>query len=249
MRDPVLVSVHQPNFMLWLKLLDKILASNVYVAYDTAQYTKSEFHSRQKVKTHNGPAWLSVPVRHVKGTRQAIKDVRIDNDDPFRRRHLKTLHVNYRSTRYFDEVYPIIEKVYARDHERLVDLSLDLIETLCAYLGSPVRVVRASALPHAGDKVQRLVQLSRAAGGTAHLTSTFGGDHQIMAWEPFQHAGMPVYAQEFVHPKYGQIGRDFVPQLAAVDMLFACGTGTAGILASRRRLVPIDLSRIGPGTG
>ena len=36
-----MVSVHQPNFMPWLKLLDKILASDVYIAYDTAQFTKT----------------------------------------------------------------------------------------------------------------------------------------------------------------------------------------------------------------
>ena len=48
------VSVHQPNFMPWLKLLDKVLASDVYVAYDTVQYTKSEYHARQRVRTRTG---------------------------------------------------------------------------------------------------------------------------------------------------------------------------------------------------
>ena len=62
--SPVVVAVHQPNFMPWIKLLDKILASDVYVAYDTVQYTKREFHSRQKIKRADGPAWLSVPVIH-----------------------------------------------------------------------------------------------------------------------------------------------------------------------------------------
>jgi hypothetical protein len=37
----VTVSVHQPNFLPWVKLLDKIIASDVYVVYDTVQFTKS----------------------------------------------------------------------------------------------------------------------------------------------------------------------------------------------------------------
>lgn len=249
MGETVLVSVHQPNFLPWLKLLDKILASDVYVAYDTAQYTRSEFHSRQKVKTHNGPAWLSVPVRHVKGTRQLIKDIRIDTTDPFRRRHLKALAMSYRQAPYFDEVYSMVEKIYARDHERLVDLNLDLIETICDYLDAPVRVVRASALPHAGDKTEKLVELTRAVGGTEHLTSTFGGDHQDLQWQVFSRAGLPVRAQQFGHPEYDQVGREFLPDLAAIDMLFACGPQTARILASRRRLVPVDLPPFRQVTG
>lgn len=233
------VSVHQPNFLPWLKLLDKIAASDVYVVYDTVLYTKSEYHARQKVKTQTGKAWLSVPLRHLPGTKQLIKDIRIDNSQPFRRRHKKVLAHSYRSTPYFDEVFPIIEKVYGRDHERLVDLNVDLIEALCAYLNVPVRIVRASALPHEGDRTERLVQLVRSAGGAEHLTSTFGGDHQHMDWEPFQRAGIALRSQQFAHPEYDQIGPDFVPNLAAIDMLFTCGPGTGEILASRRRLVRV----------
>lgn len=238
------VSVHQPNFLPWLKLLDKILASDVYIAYDTAQYTKTEYHARQKVKTHTGPIWLTVPLRHVRDTRQLIKDLRIDNSQPFRRRHLKVLRMSYQSTPYFDEIFPLIQDTYARDHDYLVDLNLELIGAFCSYLNASVPIVRASTLPHDGDKTERLVQLIRAVGGSEHLTSTIGGDHQDVDWGPFHRAGIALRSQQFEHPEYDQIGREFVPHLAAVDMLFACGPATAEILASRRRLVRVDPARL-----
>jgi hypothetical protein len=234
-----IVSVHQPNFMPWLKLLDKILSSDVYVAYDTVIYTKSEYHARQKVKAHHGTAWLSVPLRHVRGTQQLIKDICIDNSQPFRGRHKGILRQAYRSTRYFDEVFTIIEKIYARQHERLVDLNLDLIEALCAYLDAPVRIMRASALPHHGDRTERLVQLVRAAGGTEHLTSSYGADHQEVDWSPFARAGIGLRSQKFTHPEYEQIGDGFISHLAALDALFTCGRATVEILAARRRSVQV----------
>lgn len=236
----VTVSVHQPNFMPWLKLVDKILASDVYVAYDTAQYTKTEYHARQKVKTQSGPVWLSTPVQHVRGTHQTIKDVRIDNSQPFRRRHLKVLSMAYASAPYYDEVFPIIDEIYAREHDYLADLSIDLIAAICSYLENPVRIVRASALPHEGTRAERLVQLVQAVGGTEHLTSTVGADHQEVDWEPFEEAGIGLVAQKFDHPTHDQIGPGFVPHLAAVDMLFSCGRRTREILEQRRRLVPVD---------
>ncbi len=232
-----LVSVHQPNFMPWLKLLDKILASDVYVAYDTAQFTKSEYHARQKVKTHAKPVWLTVPVQSTGGYKP-IQDVRIDNKQPFQQQHLHKLRKSYGSTPYFDEVYAILEPVFNGDHERLVDLNLDLIEALCAYLDASVRIVRASTLPHEGDRAERLVQLVKAVGGSDHLTSTYGGDHQDVDWSPFEDEGIGIRVQEFEHPEYDQIGDDFVPNLAAVDMLFSHGRETAEILARRRSVVP-----------
>ena len=42
------VCLHQPNFMPWTKLLAKIAASDVYVAYDTVQFTRTEYHNRQR---------------------------------------------------------------------------------------------------------------------------------------------------------------------------------------------------------
>ncbi len=231
----ITVSVHQPNFMPWLKLLDKILASDVYIAYDTVQYTKSEYHGRQKVRCSNGPRWLSVPLLRGQGQSELIRDVRIDNGRPFRKKHLLTLEQNYGRTSHFDEVYPLVEKVYRRTHEHLVDLNLDLIEEFCRYLRSPVRIVRASALEHRGDNTERLIHLLRGVGGDVHLTSTFGTDRRYIDWDRLRDAGIGVRAQMFEHPVYAQPSGEFVANLAAVDMLFCCGRRTAEILAARRR--------------
>jgi len=233
-----MVSVHQPNFMPWLRLLDKILASDVYVAYDTAQFTKTEYHARQKVLTPSKPVWMSVPVLST-GDYQPIQDVRIDNKQPFRRQHLHRLRKAYDSTPYFDEVYAIVEQVYAGDHDRLVDLNLDLIEALLAYLDTPVRIVRASTLPHEGDRTERLIQLVQAAGGSEHLTSTYSG-RQDVDWERFDRAGLGIVEQRFEHPEYDQIGSDFVPDLAAIDMLFSYGREAGEILARRRSLARVE---------
>lgn len=244
-----IVSVHQPNFLPWLKLLDKILASDVYVAYDTVVYTKSEYHARQKVLTEHGPTWLSVPLLHLRGTQQLITDIRIDDKQPFRRRHLRRLRLSYGSWPYFDEVFPVLEDVYGRDHAHLVDLNIDLIEAICTYLDAPVRIVRASSLPHEGDKAERLVDLVTGADGDQHLTSTYGTTQHDVAWSRFQAAGVGLSAQHFEHPEYNQSGgADFVPDLAAVDMLFACGRKTRQILESRRRLVPIGAGDDGDRT-
>ncbi|WP_298330631.1 WbqC family protein [Haloactinopolyspora sp.] len=235
-----IVSIHQPNFMPWVKLLDKILASDVYIAYDSVAYTKSEYHSRQKVRIDEGTAWVSVPLMHLRGTQQLIKDIKIENRQPFRYQHLRRLQISYGSWPYFDEVYPILEEVYGRDQEQLVDLNLDLIEAICTYLDSPVRIVRASSLPHAGGKTERLIQLVAGVGGDVHLTSTYGTTQHDVDWPSFAAAGIALSSQSFEHPEYQQGSRTgFVAHLAAVDMLFACGRKTRQILESRRRLIPI----------
>ena len=241
----VVVSIHQPNFMPWLKLLDKVMASDVFIAYDTVQYTRSEYHSRQRIKTVQGDAtWLSVPLLSVRGSGPAlIRDVRIDDSQPFRQRHLRSLRLAYGRTPFFAEVYPLVEEVYRRGQEFLVDLNLDLLAAFCRYLDSPVRIVRADALAHDGDNTDRIAQLVRSVAGTVHLTSTFGTDRTYISWDELLYAGISVRAQEFTHPVYAQPFGGFIPHLSAVDTLFCCGRQTTQLLEAGRRLVDVGAAQ------
>jgi hypothetical protein len=230
----LLVSVHQPNFAPWLKLLDKILGSDVWIAYDTVQFTRSEFHARQRVRTYTGAAWLTVPVRRVPGVREPISAVRIEDRQPWRHRHLKTLRAGYARSPYFAEVCGLVETVYSGPYELLADLNVALVAALCRYLGSPVRIVRASTVDHHGDNTGRLVDLVRGVGGDAHLTSTWGTDRGYIDWARVGAAGIEVRAQDFTHPEYAQPWPGFVPGLSCLDLLFARGRAAADLLAARR---------------
>jgi WbqC-like protein len=234
------VSVHQPNFLPWIKLLAKVAASDVYVAYDSVQFTRNEFHARQRLKTRSGEAaWLSVPVMHT-GRRQLLCDVAICESSDWRSKHLEFLQLNYGSARHFVEVFSVIEQVYDRRHSALVEHNLDLIGALCRYLNVDVRIVRSSTLPHMGDRTERLVQLVQETGGDVHLTSTSETLH--LDWEQFYRAEMSVRMQEFTHPAYKQLHGSFMPGLSVVDLLFSHGIEAARMLSASSRFREISPS-------
>jgi len=237
----MIVSVHQPNFMPWLKLMAKVLGSDVYVAYDSVQFTRQEFHARQRFRTRAGsPAWLTVPVLTT-GTRQILNTVRIA-DNGWRRTHLDFLESNYCQAPYFGEVFPLIHAVYDRRHQLLVDHNLDLLEQFCRYLGSDVQIVRATSLEHAGTREERLLDLVRNTGGDAHLTSTT--DTHFIDWTGFEDADIPIHLQIFDHPVYPQGTGAFTPNLAAADLLFHTGNAAKDILAACTRSEKVGVSMV-----
>lgn len=241
----VTVSVHQPNFMPWLKLMAKILDSDVYVAYDSVQFTRQEFHSRQLFRTSAGKTqWLSVPVLST-GSRQILNQVRLVPEQRWREAHLRFLATHYAAAPYFRDIFPLIEAVYDRRHALLVDHNLDLLEQLCRYLRSDVKVIRATDLPHSGTREQRLLDLVRSAGGDTHLTSTT--ETHFIDWTGFDQAGIPVLVQDFEHPVYPQGKLPFLPNLAAADLLFHTGRAAAQILASCSRAEPRPIAAHAPG--
>jgi hypothetical protein len=233
------VSLHQPNFLPWTKLFDKILASDVYIAYDSVQYTRSEFHARQWITGRNGPVWLSVPVLTRGRGRQPLYKAELVPGRAWRDAHLRLLTEHYQGAPYFREVMAVLGKVYAEDDDLLVDFNLRLLHALLDYIGASVRVVRATSYQHVGDNTERVIQLTRAVGGDVHLTSTYGTPRQYIDWKRVAAAGIAVESQRFTEPRYRQQFEPFRPNLSVVDLLFAVGPAAAGLLGEMRQFDPV----------
>ncbi len=71
----MIVTMHQPNYLPYLGFFHKAAHAEMFVSYDIAQFTKRDFHHRNKVKTTAGATWLTVPVK--KSQRSPIKDIEI----------------------------------------------------------------------------------------------------------------------------------------------------------------------------
>ena len=231
------VCVHQPNFLPWTKLFDKVLGSDVYIAYDSVQYTRTEFHSRQLITGRDGPLWLSVPVLTRDRGRQPLCAVELVRDRAWRAAHLRLLTEHYRGARYFREVMAVLESVYADDDRLLVDFNLRVLCALLGYVGGTVRVVRATWFDHSGDNTERIIALTRAVAGDVHLTSTYGTTRRYVDWTRVAAAGIGVEAQRFSEPRYRQQFEPFRPDLSVVDLLFATGPGAGELLSAGRRSV------------
>ena len=229
------VSVHQPNFLPWTKLFDKVLGSDVYIAYDSVQYTRSEFHSRQRITGRDGPVWLSVPVLIRGRGRQPLCAVELVGDRAWRAAHLRLLTEHYRGAPYYREVMAVLESVYADDDRLLVDFNLRLLRALLDYVGATVRIARATWFDHGGDNTERIIQLTRAVAGDVHLTSTYGTPREYIDWTRVATAGIAVESQQFSEPRYRQQFEPFQPDLSVVDLLFAMGPATTGLLSARRQ--------------
>jgi len=80
-RPPKRIAIVQSCYIPWKGYFDLIRRVDEFILYDDAQYTKRDWRNRNRIKTPNGPAWLSIPV-DVKGKYlQAIKDTRVSDPD------------------------------------------------------------------------------------------------------------------------------------------------------------------------
>src|SRR3990172_12538461 len=113
------VAALQPGYLPWLGFFEQMYQVDLFVIYDEVQYDKRSWRNRNRIRTVDGWCWLTVPVLAKGLFEQKVPEVRINNNLPWRRKHWKSLHVNYKKAPYFRKYADYFEDVYKRDWEFL----------------------------------------------------------------------------------------------------------------------------------
>ena len=87
------IGILQPSYIPWIGYFDQINKCDVFVLYDDVQYDKNGWRNRNKIKTANGPVWLTIPVLTKGKPDQKLCDIKIDNKYNWREKHIKTITV------------------------------------------------------------------------------------------------------------------------------------------------------------
>ena len=229
----MIVGIHQPHYLPWLRYIDKIARSDVFVLLDDAAYTKNGWQNRNKIKCAQGWMYLTVPV--LDAFRKSIFEVRVNNQERWRGKHSTALRVNYARAPFFRRYGGYFEELYGRPWETLCDVSVHVLELVRSLLKIDTRIVRSSTLNVPGQATERLVRICKALGATTYLTGDYAAGNHLDV-HAFQEQGIEVRMQDWRCVEYRQqhMQSGFIPDLSIVDLLFNEGERTLPLLAGCR---------------
>jgi hypothetical protein len=218
----MIVSIHQPAYLPWLGYFDKIARSDVHVFLDNVQLETRGFTHRNRIKTPQGPLWLTIPV-HSHGHRESdARAAIIANDMDWRGKHLKSIAQNYRKASFFSERFPRLEALFTEGDEEchLTDLCFGQLRFWLNEFGISTRIVKASELLVSGRKSDLILAYCREVGADSYLSGALGRDY--LDEESFAAEGVTVHYQDYAHPVYPQLYGDFLPAMSIVDYWLNC---------------------------
>jgi hypothetical protein len=218
---PRRVVILQPSYLPWLGYFAQLHRSDVFVFFDDVQFDKHGWRNRNRIKTAQGPQWLTVPVLTHGQQAPTNREVRIDNTQPWRKKHLAALRQNYARSPYLKEYFGLFEEIYGRSWDTLFDLNRACFDALSHALGIQREIRLASDFAVEGDAVERLLGICRALGATHFYEGAAGKDYIDAA--RFSAARLTLEYQDYQHPTYPQQHGEFIPYLSVVDLLFNCG--------------------------
>ncbi len=223
-------TIHQPNFLPYLGVFHKIKHCDLFVLYDVAQYVRGRFDNRNRIKTQNGPTWLTIPLRVQDSFMRRFFEIPLPPDIHWRNKHLRTIQQNYSRAPYFRMYFPDIERIYSTPHGSLAALGTAFIEYLMRQfaIDTPVVKTKDLGLDLNLKSSAMLIEILKRVEAHDYLAGASG--RKYMDPDLMEREGIRVEFHEFVHPTYRQLHGDFVPSLAAIDLLFNEGDNSKSFL-------------------
>jgi hypothetical protein len=222
------VAIHQPEYFPWLGFLDKARRADVFVLLDHVQFDRSSLQHRAKVLGPNGAFWLTIPFVHE--FPQTIDGLRFA-DDRYRTKHWKSLQQAYSRAPGWKLAAPKLEALFAKKHERVVDVTIASIELLFEAFGvKPTEIVRSSALGVVGEKAELVRDICSKLGATRYLSGRTGASYLDGA--DFGSTGIEVVVQSFSMPEYPrrEVDAESARGLSALDAWLNLGERAASLL-------------------
>ncbi len=235
--------ISQPTYLPWTGYFRIMKEADVYVFMDNVQFEQRSWQSRNRIKSTQNFAWLSIPTHH--GSQSRISEVEVDNSKPWKRQHLNAIKTSYGKAPYFSLYSSFFKSIYESSWTELALLNICLIKYFSAKLGLSPVFVRASKLGLEGKRTTLLLDICKMFGADRYVSSIGAKNYmeQDGAKSIFEKERIKVEFLEVNSFKYPQLFGEFIPELSVIDLLFNCGPDSSKILFEKETAVFSELSK------
>ena len=218
------IAIVQSCYIPWKGYFDLINSVDEFILYDDLQYTRRDWRNRNRIKTQNGPIWLTIPVK-VKGRfHQKIRDT-VVHDGKWSDRHWKAICLNYSRAPYFEATRYVFQDLYEECgvETHLSRINFRFLRAIADMLRIQTRITWSMDYDLIGGRNERLVHLCRQAGASEYLSGPAAKSYldetgfldQGIRVRWMNYTGYPEYAQLFDPP--------FIHEVSIIDLILNKG--------------------------
>jgi hypothetical protein len=226
------VAIVQSCYIPWKGYFDLIASVDEFILFDTVQFTRRDWRNRNRIKTREGPRWLTIPVT-IKGKyTQTVAETRIA-DPGWRLKHFEIIRHNYARAPHFRDYRDWLANLYESARSlSLSEVNYTFTRAICSELGIGTKLSWSSDYPSSTGKNERLISLCRAAGATHYLSGPSAKAYLDPAM--FQAAGIGLEFKNYEsYPEYPQLFPPFVHEVSVLDVILNVGPRARDYIRAR----------------
>lgn len=216
------VAIMQPYFLPYLGYFSLIKHTDSFILFDTVQFIRHGWIERNRIlKQNDGWLYIKVPlIRHSRS--DLIKDIKIDNSQPWRQKIMSQLECYKKVAPYYDAVMSLLESSLDLEYNNITECDKHTLEKVCAYLGIKRNLEIFSEMKlkikesHAPD--EWALNICDSLGDVDEYWNPPGGQ-SFFDKSKYEKLGIKLKFQKPILKPYNQKRLNFEPGLSIVDAM------------------------------
>lgn len=249
------IGIMQPYFFPYIGYFQLISSVDKYIIYDNLSFIKEGWIMRNRLLQAGGkPFYIFVPVAK-KSSYSKISDVKIDKTKDWAKRMIKTIYYAYNKSIYFNDVFPMIEKLLNLEVNNISELNSLVIKEICNYLDINTYIEtdmsKYSSIEDELDnlynekqtyedgsiekKTLRVIKICNKENAETFINAI--GGQELYSKQVFKANGIDLKFINTLEYKYKQKAIEFYSNLSIIDVLMNCGKEGTKELLNKYELV------------
>lgn len=213
-------AIMQPYIFPYIGYWQLINAVDTFVILDDVNFIMRGYINRNNILFNGTAKMFSISLSGA-SQNKLICDTKLSFKNKERESFLKTLHLSYKKAPFFNDFYPILEKIILNSTDDLTDfLENSLIKTL-DYLGIKKKILRSSQIKKDNNlKAEaRIIAVCKELDTNIYVNPI--GGQALYSQDSFTKENMELRFIKtiFEDINYKQFKNDFVPNLSFLDVL------------------------------
>lgn len=219
-------SIHQPHYFPWVGYFDKMAKADTFVILDQVQFGKGSQMIRNRVLDGSGEIkYITISGETKDFLNREYRELLTKDVEGWTSRQMNALKNYYRKAKYRNEIFPLLEEFFQRDHTTICQWTCASIGLIRELLDIQTPLIYQSTIDYdrANKRSDLVYAICKAIGADIYFSGR-GASMTYLDREKFAENGIRIIFQDFQHPVYPQCNSaEFVPGISILDMLFNCG--------------------------
>ena len=247
------IAIMQPYFFPYIGYFQAIYAADKYLIYENLDFITEGWMNRNRILIKNQkPTYINALIAN-KSSNKKIYDVELFAYKTWKKKLLNSIELNYRGSKFFNEIFPVLEAVIKSEIIFLHQYNSHIIKTICIYLGIKTEIISQnnnylpleenllsidrSDYSHFPEllktkpikKVARVLSICKAENANIFINAI--GGQELYNKNEIKQYGIDLFFLETKPYIYQQFSEDFFLHLSIIDVLMHNGKeGTMQII-------------------
>lgn len=231
------LGIMQPYFLPYIGYWQLLNTVDTYVVYDDVNYIKGGWINRNRILVNGDIKYISLELQGASSYKK-INEIKLSPNKKSRSKLLKTIEQSYKKAPMFQDVFPLMERIFLFDTQNLSSFVYNSIDLIMQYLKINTKLVLSSELKKNNElKGQdKVIEICKKLNADTYINAA--GGKQLYSFRDFSQQGINLkFLETDSNITYNQLTDDFYPSLSILDILMMLSVDDINTLLTKYRLL------------